>query len=190
MLVALFGFCLLIVLVGSMSIYLLAFSPSAATNNTCSTGRELATLPTSNQNAGTLLNAFPVTCLKISDPQNGTKILDGLVYVAENSAEQAQGFQNVTSFGNCNGLASNGLSCVGMLFNFSTPQELCFWMHNTEIPLQQDWISANGTVVYVYQANPENDSPVCYMGKYVLETFPDADISLGNIVQFGRNGSI
>ena len=121
--------------------------------------------------------------------QTGSVVLDGLIYVANSEAQQEQGFMNVTGFGSCNGLAVGDADCVGMLFNFSSPQNLCFWMHDTEIPLQQDWISANGTVVYEYQAKPETDLTICYFGMQVLETFPSATIPLGSHVVVDENTS-
>jgi len=113
--------------------------------------------------------------------------MDGLVYVADTGEEQAQGFMNVTSFGDCNGLAIGSLNCEGMIFNFSSPHYLCFWMHDTLISLQQDWIAQNGTVVSVYRANPLNDSSVCYYAKYVLETAPSAPIAIGDLVFLDSN---
>jgi len=62
-------------------------------------------------------------------------------------------------------------------------------MHNTEIPLQQDWIAANGTVLYQYQAKPENDTSVCFPAKYVLETSPSSNVPLGSLVHLGTNSS-
>ena len=90
---------------------------------------------------------------------------------------------NVTSFGNCNGAAVDGFECVGMLFNFTSSENLCFWMHDTEIALQQDWITANGTVVSIYQAQPENNSIVCHIGKFVLETSPDAPVPVNSTLK-------
>jgi len=92
---------------------------------------------------------------------------------------------NVTGFGNCNGFAGNGIECVGMLFNFSSNQEQCFWMHDTIIPLQQDWIAPNGTVLSIFQAQPENDTSVCHPAMYVLETSPQVAIPVGSVVTFG-----
>jgi len=129
-----------------------------------------------------LLSGFSIECMSIAD--NKSTILSGLVYVATSQAQQAQGFMNVTSFGNCNGAARAGLQCVGMIFNFSSNQEACFWMHDTAIPLQQDWISNNGTIVSAFQARPENDSSVCFFAKSVLETFPNASIPVGSIATF------
>jgi len=134
-----------------------------------------------------LLSGFSIACIRILNKSNNSTILDGLVYVAEGGQEQTQGFQNVASFGDCNGFAMGGLTCDGMIFNFSSSQELCFWMHNTLIPLQQDWITQNGTIVSVYQAMPQNDSSVCHYAKYVLETAPNVPISLGNFVILNSN---
>jgi uncharacterized membrane protein (UPF0127 family) len=104
------------------------------------------------------------------------------VYVASTHSEQVQGFQNVQSFGNCNGNATATTSCIGMIFVLSSVQSLCFWMHNTEIPLQQVWISSSSIVVHTYQAVPYSNSEVCNVAQFVLETFPSAQISPGDMV--------
>ncbi len=116
-----------------------------------------------------LLSSFEVESITISN-------VSGFVYVASTNAEQVQGFQNVTSFGNCNGRGS----CIGMIFVFSGDQNLCFWMHNTKIPLEQVWIAGNGTVVAVYQAQPESDASVCHLASFVLETSPTMKIAVGD----------
>jgi uncharacterized membrane protein (UPF0127 family) len=126
------------------------------------------------------LSAFPVEGIEIFDHANGTTVR-GLVYVASTTQQQVQGFQNVTSFGDCNGLSKNqSTQCLGMIFVTTTTQNLCFWMHNTPLPLQQVWISSNGTVVYIYQAQPESSKTVCQTAMNVLETHPNITISLGD----------
>ena len=109
----------------------------------------------------------------------GNSTVSGFVYVAATATQQVQGFQGVTSFGNCNGIASNASECIGMMFVFTSEQEICLWMHNTILPLQQVWISGNGTVSAIYQAQPETDFTVCHSSTYVLETSPNMPISMG-----------
>ena len=48
----------------------------------------------------------------------------------------------------------------GMLFDFKTPQEVAFWMHNTLIPLDMVFIGADGRVFSVASARPLDDTPV------------------------------
>jgi uncharacterized membrane protein (UPF0127 family) len=126
------------------------------------------------------LSSFPVGSIDIVKGSNST-VNTGLVYVASTNAEQVQGFQNVHNFGNCNGKSVNeSTQCLGMIFVSASTQNLCFWMHNTPLPLQQVWISSNGTVVYIYQAQKNSDKSVCQTGLDVLETSPNASISLGD----------
>jgi uncharacterized membrane protein (UPF0127 family) len=133
------------------------------------------------------LSGFQVESLRIVTADNST-VSAGLVYIASTDSQQAQGFMNETSFGTCNGLAEgsngtgngSGSQCIGMIFVFSEQQDLCFWMHDTPLPLQQDWVGANGTVVYVYQAQPEDDSSVCHDAEFVLETSPSNPIVVGD----------
>ncbi len=48
----------------------------------------------------------------------------------------------------------------GMLFLFSEPSPLKFWMHNTYIPLDMIFLADDHRVVYVEEnAEPETDTP-------------------------------
>jgi uncharacterized membrane protein (UPF0127 family) len=61
----------------------------------------------------------------------------------------------------------------GMLFDFKTPQEVAFWMHNTLIPLDLFFIKSDFTVLGVVEnAEPLTDDPrgVPGLSQYVLET--------------------
>jgi len=135
-----------------------------------------------------LLSGFSVSCIRVQD-STGKTILDGFVYVASNESQREQGFQNATSFGDCNGFATQVNNCDGMIFVFPSSEQLCFWMHNTIIPLRQVWISENGTVSAVYNANSESDATVCHSGKYVLEKSLNTQISPGNSVFLNVNGT-
>jgi hypothetical protein len=48
----------------------------------------------------------------------------------------------------------------GMLFDFHTPHEVAFWMHNTLIPLDMVFIGADGRVFSIASARPRDDTPV------------------------------
>ncbi len=136
----------------------------------------------SSSNSTSSLSGFNVEKIQIDNAKNSSKLLTGYVYVATTPSEQAWGFQFATSFGNCNGFATTTNACIGMIFVFQGYTDQCFWMLNTILPLQQVWISANGTVTSIYQAHPENTNSVCQMGQYVLETNPSAPISVGDSV--------
>ncbi len=136
------------------------------------------------------LSSFQVQRITISnesgsDSNSSTtnSVIEGIVYVASTVDQQVQGFQNVTNFGNCNGLSKNSSTlCIGMIFVTSSTQNLCFWMHDTPLPLEQVWISSSYKVVYVYQAQPESDKNVCQNAQDVLETSPNMTIKLGEQV--------
>lgn len=185
---ALLTILLTVLVLGSLSAYYFVFSSSKQLSKSCSPSSSVLSVTKSGQE-DSLLFEFPVTCLRITNSTNGSIILNGFIYVAENQQEQQQGFMNVTSFGNCNGFAVGSEGCVGMLFNFTIPEDQCFWMENTEIPLQQDWIAANGTVLFIYQASPETETTICHFAQYVLETSPAAPITLGSVVSFGENST-
>jgi uncharacterized membrane protein (UPF0127 family) len=167
-----------IIIAGLAIIVLLVLPNHPATDTGCAPNTKKMTTNLQNDS----LSSFPVACIQVTNPVNRTIILQGAIYIANTPEQQQLGFMNVTSFGNCNGLATDGVECLGMLFNFSSSQNLCFWMHDTEIPLEQDWIASNHTVTSIYQAQPENDLTVCYPGQYVLETNPSEEIPIGSTV--------
>lgn len=124
------------------------------------------------------LSNFQVAKIEIVG-QNST--ITGLVYVASTPSEQTAGFMNVTSFGNCNGKSVDPSSqCIGMIFVTNSTQNLCFWMHDTRLPLKQVWISSTGIVVAVYNAQPESDSSVCHTAIDVLETTPNMQVVIND----------
>ena len=61
---------------------------------------------------------------------------------------------------------------AGMLFVFKQPQQLTFWMKNTEIPLDMIFADADGTVVgIIADAEPFSERQLSVGGdsQYVLE---------------------
>ncbi len=135
-----------------------------------------------SQQGANPLSSFKVEKVQISSPSKNSTT-SGFAYLAESASEQTQGFQGVTSFGDCNGVATNASECIGMMFVFQATQDACFWMHDTILALQQVWIAGNGTVTAIFQAQPENDSTVCHSAAYVLETSPEMQISVGDVVR-------
>jgi uncharacterized membrane protein (UPF0127 family) len=141
----------------------------------------------SDQGTGDLLlSGFGVSKIKITSETNSSDDFSGFVYVASTALEQEQGFQNVTSFGNCNGYSNHSLKCVGMIFVFSKTDDQCFWMHDTKIPLKQAWIASNMTVADVYDAHPETDYTVCHEALWVLETSLSTSLSVGDVIALSQ----
>ncbi|MGC8567624.1 MAG: DUF192 domain-containing protein [Candidatus Micrarchaeia archaeon] len=102
---------------------------------------------------------------------NNLSCMKEKVYLATTVQEQSKGYMN----------ASNTI-LFGMLFIFNNESTQCFWMKNTKIPLEQLWISNNGTVLYSYYAEPESNLSKCYIGRYVLETNPlPRDIKIAKV---------
>src|SRR5579875_3724812 len=89
-----------------------------------------------NQQTTIPLSSFDIESIQISRPSENLTIA-GLVYVASSTSQQTQGLQGMTNFGDCNGLAINTSECIGMIFVFPTDRDICLWMHNTIMPLQQ-----------------------------------------------------
>ena len=59
----------------------------------------------------------------------------------------------------------------GMLFVFTEPQPLNFWMHNTLIPLSIAYMDANGRILNILEMPAETDQtfPSAGAAKYTLE---------------------
>jgi uncharacterized protein len=84
------------------------------------------------------------------------------VEVASSAAERQQGLMYRKQLG----------PDAGMLFLFEQPQQLTFWMHNTLIPLDMIFITADWNVLGVVEnATPLTDAPrsVPGLSQYVLE---------------------
>ena len=59
----------------------------------------------------------------------------------------------------------------GMLFVFEQPQQQCFWMKNTLLPLSAAFVADDGTVVNVEEMRPQTLDSHCSVQpvRYVLE---------------------
>jgi len=60
----------------------------------------------------------------------------------------------------------------GMLFAFTAPQRMSFWMHNTPTPLDIAYFTPEGEFVEVYPGQPFDDRPIPSRSEriqYVLE---------------------
>ena len=59
----------------------------------------------------------------------------------------------------------------GMLFVFDEPQQQCFWMKNTLLPLAVAFLSDDGTILNIEEMAPQTLQSHCSAGpvRYVLE---------------------
>ena len=77
----------------------------------------------------------------------------------------------------------------GMLFVFSTPQPLAFWMKNTFIPLSIAFISRDGDILNIEDMSPQTESthPSRGLAQYALEMkkgwFAERGIGAGDRVE-------
>ncbi len=130
------------------------------------------------QQSDALLNSgFNVTNVTIS---SGNSAVAYHAYLAITPQQQADGYMNVSTTGNCDGLGN----CIGMVFVFPAYGSQCFWMKNTALHLKQTWLDAKGYPVSVYNATPYSQVPRCGYGQYVVETLRNFTIN-GNMT-FGR----
>jgi len=77
----------------------------------------------------------------------------------------------------------------GMLFVFSTPQALAFWMRNTFIPLSIAFIGRDGKILNIEDMSPQTDTPHPSRGpaQYALEMkkgwFAERGVGAGDRVE-------
>jgi uncharacterized protein len=77
----------------------------------------------------------------------------------------------------------------GMLFVFSTPQPLAFWMRNTFIPLSIAFIGRDGKILNIEDMSPQTDTPHPSRGpaQYALEMkkgwFAERGVGAGDRVE-------
>lgn len=118
-----------------------------------------------NKSAGITLANFPVREIGFKT-LSSNQINNYYVYVAATLPLQLHGYMNSSSLGNCN----NKSPCLGMLFLFNKTQDICMWMKNTKIPLEQIWFNSAGDIVNETAAHPYSVNNICNYGQFVLET--------------------
>ena len=81
--------------------------------------------------------------------------------IANTPAAQQQGLSERTSFS----------SRQAMLFSYTRPQQLCFWMKDMYVSLDMIWLNADRRVVHIQQNVSPKTYPkaFCAQGQYVLE---------------------
>ena len=96
------------------------------------------------------------------------------VLVAQSEEEKERGLQDVIE------LEDN----EGMLFIYSEPQTLEFWMHGTEIPLDIIFIDEDWEVKSVQQGKPFDDTILsCDDVQYVLELNQNSGVKEGDEIE-------
>ena len=96
------------------------------------------------------------------------------VKVATTEEEREKGLQGVTT------LADN----EGMLFIFDEPDEVSFWMKDTEIPLDIIFIDEDQEFRQVSEGVPNSEEPItCDNTAYVLEVNQGSGIKVGDSLE-------
>lgn len=96
------------------------------------------------------------------------------VKVAHTDEEHEKGLQGVAT------LADD----EGMLFVYEEPQEVSFWMKDTEIPLDIVFINEDQEVIKVFKGEPNSEEPMtCDDVLYVLEVNQDSEIETGDTLE-------
>ena len=90
---------------------------------------------------------------------NTCKVLNETVYIAASGYQQTRGMMFRNSFE----------GAYGMLFVMNSGEQVCMWMENTKIPLEQVWINSNGNISFIKNAIPYSTNITCAQGEYVLE---------------------
>ncbi|NLA51663.1 MAG: DUF192 domain-containing protein [Alcaligenaceae bacterium] len=78
-----------------------------------------------------------------------------------------------------------------MLFVFSEPQQLCFWMRNTLIPLSIAYIDEHAKVIDIFDMQPLDENSICSSSptQFALEVnqgwFERHKVQVGDLLQSG-----
>ena len=79
-----------------------------------------------------------------------------------------------------------------MLFVFSEPQSLCFWMRNTQIPLSIAYIDEHAKVIDIFDMQPLDENSICSStpAQFALEVnqgwFERHQVQVGDLLQPGE----
>jgi len=103
------------------------------------------------------------------------------VFIAKTEEEQEKGLQNIDK------LPEN----EGMLFIFEEPQEISFWMKNTNIPLDIVFINEDLEVISVKEGIPNSEELITEQDvMYVLEVNSNSEIQKGDDIEFETNSQV
>ena len=93
-----------------------------------------------------------VTTLKSIDDRFPVKVGDRMVQmqVTANEKEMEKGLMDRASMG----------ADEGMLFVYDAPQQMNFWMHDTEIPLNIGYFDPSGELKETYEMYPHDEATV------------------------------
>jgi len=82
----------------------------------------------------------------------------------------------------------------GMLFVFDRPQQQCFWMKNTPLPLSAAFLADDGSIVNIEKMQPDSEDLHCSTKpvRFVLEMnqgwFAKHGIGVGSSIRGGPFG--
>lgn len=73
----------------------------------------------------------------------------------------------------------------GMLFYFTPPEDVSFWMKDTKIPLDIIFIDEDENVINVKEGTPNSTKPISEKDiAYVLELNKDSGVKIGDSLEF------
>lgn len=157
---------------GVLAIFLISVLLSSCGSDTPTTNSNTATTPTPGQ---VKLTTVPATITT-----NAGQNIQMVVEIARTAQEQETGLMNRAS-------VPDG---TGMLFVFSQPGNVNFWMKDTKIPLSIAFIDSNGKILDVQdmQAESEELHSPGQNYQYALEVglgwFGKVKVKAGDIIKF------